>query len=166
MTGQLALPPFLVNIADMARSAAEARTVCLTASVNWFVDLARTLPDPPLRTTLKLIPTGSGLMITGVADVTAEFTCSRCLDLIPADLRVEISQLYATVGILDEADYQLDGDEIDLEPMLRDEVLLAMPVLPVCGDNCPGPSVEEEDTDWEEATRSPFAILKELLGEE
>ena len=34
--------------------------------------------------------------------------------------------------------YPLDGDQIDLEPMVRDAVLLELPLGPLCGDDCAG----------------------------
>ncbi len=52
--------------------------------------------------------------------------------------------------------------------MLRDEVLLAMPMLPVCGDDCPGipTGAEPGDDDDDETERSPFAALKDLFEPE
>ena len=158
--------PFLVNVADLARPMAAPRTLTVAVSVDWAVDLARVLPDPPLRATLQLAPTSGGLVVTGAAEVTAEFTCHRCLDRIRSDLTVKIAQLYASAKIADDTEYELDGDEIDLEPMLRDEVLLAMPLLPVCGDDCPGPPVGQEESGGDEAVGSPFSVLKELFEDE
>jgi uncharacterized metal-binding protein YceD (DUF177 family) len=56
--------------------------------------------------------------------------------------------------------------------MLRDEVLLAVPVAQLCGDDCPGVVTSagidlntEPDTDGSES-RSPFAALKDLLDQD
>jgi uncharacterized protein len=38
--------------------------------------------------------------------------------------------------------YPLDGDEVDLEPLLRDAVLLALPIAPLCDEACGGPEPE------------------------
>ena len=35
--------------------------------------------------------------------------------------------------------YPLRGEQVDLEPMVRDAVLLALPLAPLCGDDCRGP---------------------------
>jgi uncharacterized protein len=32
----------------------------------------------------------------------------------------------------------MEGDLIDLEPVLRDQVVLALPFQPLCTDDCPG----------------------------
>jgi uncharacterized protein len=38
--------------------------------------------------------------------------------------------------------YHLDGDLLDLEPALRDAVVLALPMSPLCREDCPGLCVE------------------------
>jgi DUF177 domain-containing protein len=42
----------------------------------------------------------------------------------------------------DEELYHLDGDLLDLEPVLRDAVVLALPMSPLCQQDCPGLCVE------------------------
>ena len=38
----------------------------------------------------------------------------------------------------DEDGYSLDGDLLDLEPVLRDALVLALPLAPLCRQDCPG----------------------------
>ena len=38
----------------------------------------------------------------------------------------------------DEEELYLDGDLLDLEPVLRDAVVLALPMSPLCQEDCPG----------------------------
>jgi len=69
-------------------------------------------------------------------------------------------------------DYRLVGDTFDLESVVRDEVLLALPVAPVCESNCAGlvavagTDLNTEPPDTEEGAASPFAVLKDLLDNE
>jgi uncharacterized protein len=42
----------------------------------------------------------------------------------------------------EEEFYYLDGDLLDLEPALRDTVVLALPMSPLCREDCPGLCVE------------------------
>jgi len=66
-------------------------------------------------------------------------------------------------------EYHLAGNVLDLEQLLRDEVLLAMPVAPVCGPDCPGlvavagSGLNTSTPDQEDESASPFAALKDLL---
>jgi uncharacterized protein len=158
--------PFVVNVADLLRPDAPPRSVDVRAPAEWSLELSRTLPDPPLVAVLELAAVGGGLLARGTVRVTVEHVCHRCLDPIVEELDVNVAQLYADPALDEDPDYELAGDEIDLEPMIRDEVLLAMPLLPVCGDDCPGtvpgaPEVEDADT-----SGSPFAALRDLWENE
>jgi uncharacterized protein len=70
--------------------------------------------------------------------------CGRCLRPISDSVVVPLQELYAyehsaTDETTDEDEVgRLQGDLIDLEPALRDAVVLALPVTPLCRDDCPG----------------------------
>ena len=60
--------------------------------------------------------------------------------------------------------------------MLRDEVVLAMPMIPTCGDDCPGLEVDHLVSERESglntgapgdegAKTSPFAVLQDLFDD-
>ena len=70
----------------------------------------------------------------------------------------------------DDEQLYLDGDLLDLEPMLRDAIVLALPMSPLCRDDCPGLCVEcgvsladaGPDHRHAEATDPRWARLKQL----
>lgn len=77
--------------------------------------------------------------ILATADVVApvEGECSRCLTKIDDDLRVEFAELFAYAR--DEAlEYEVRDERVDLEPPIRDAVVLALPFKPVCQPDCLG----------------------------
>jgi uncharacterized protein len=51
-------------------------------------------------------------------------------------------QPQAGVAEEDEETSRLEGDLLDLEPLLRDAVVLALPFQPLCREDCPGLCVE------------------------
>lgn len=85
-----------------------------------------------------------GVLVSGtaVADVTGE--CSRCLDPLSDQLAVEITELYAYPDSATDASTDQDEvsrvveDLVDTEPVVRDAMLLALPRVPLCTDDCPG----------------------------
>jgi uncharacterized protein len=83
-----------------------------------------------------------GVLVTGsaVAPLTGE--CARCLDPLSTTTEVSIQELYRYQPDPgeDEADEErfLDGDWLDLEPAFRDAVVLALPLSPLCREDCPG----------------------------
>ncbi len=65
---------------------------------------------------------------------------ARCLDLFATATEVRFTELFAYEAGDDDADdeYLLDGDLLDLEPALRDALVLELPLAPLCADDCPG----------------------------
>ena len=122
-----------------------------------FKDQKRTVSAPDgLGSGLVLVPAGGdvaldlrfeavseGVLVTGsaVAPVTGE--CARCLDPLTSTIEVSFQELYRYLPDPgeDEDDGEerfLDGDSLDLEPAFRDAVVLALPLSPLCRDDCPG----------------------------
>jgi uncharacterized protein len=123
----------------------------------------RTVPAPAdLRVELVSIPEGADLQLhvqlEGVSEgtlVTATVTgpltgeCARCLDPFTSATEVRLQELYAYEAAGDEAEdgddadrYLMAGDLLDLEPALRDALVLELPLSPLCSDDCPGLCVE------------------------
>ncbi len=65
-----------------------------------------------------------------------ELTCARCLKGFAREFRLEVAERFTRDE--DDEDYPLGERDIDLEPMVRDAVLLAMPFSPLCGPDCRG----------------------------
>jgi uncharacterized protein len=93
---------------------------------------------------LRLESVVEGVLVTGTARVQVEGQCVRCLDPVSSEQEVRLQELYfyPDQDVDDEEAERLEGDLIDLEPLLRDAVVLALPFRPVCRDDCPGLCVE------------------------
>lgn len=162
--------PFLLNVSDLLQRDRSSRSETVEASVDWRIDLVRVLPDPPLRADLTLHPVSNGVAVTGTVQFTTEDTCMRCLDVTRTDRSVQIGALFDRSD--DDETYPLEGHEIDVEQMLRDEALLSLPIAPSCGSECPGvvttaeTGLNTDSSDPDGDARSPFAVLKDLLDPE
>ena len=113
------------------------------------VVLEHTLSEA-IGTDVMGIPAGSSLSIPvrlesvheGIL-ASAEFTasatgiCSRCLDEISEDIDVEIQELFM-YRPEQEDDFVVEQDRIDLEQALIDSVVPALPLKPLCSENCAG----------------------------
>jgi uncharacterized protein len=92
---------------------------------------------------LRFEAVSEGVLVTGsaVAPLTGE--CARCLDPLTSSVEVSFQELYLyqSGDAGEEADDEerfLDGDLLDLEPAFRDAVVLALPLSPLCQEDCPG----------------------------
>jgi uncharacterized protein len=78
-----------------------------------------------------------GILVSATVTGTATGECSRCLKPISEPVEVDFAELFAYD--VDEAfDYQVHEDFVDLEPVVRDAVVLSLPFQPVCRPDCPG----------------------------
>ena len=78
-----------------------------------------------------------GILVSGEVETVAEGECVRCLIDVKVPVEVEFQELFAYS--FDEAfDYQVHDDQVDLEPVVRDAVVLSLPFQPVCQEDCLG----------------------------
>jgi uncharacterized protein len=98
----------------------------------------------PVELDLRLESVVEGVLVSGSATVEIRGECVRCLGDVSDELEVAIQELYVYPGVEPDDDLasRLVGDLIDLEPLLRDEVVLDLPFQPLCRDDCSGLCVE------------------------
>lgn len=103
------------------------------------IPLARLQRDVDAR--LRAESVVEGILVTGTVGGQAVLQCARCLKQLPSGYEVEVCELFYGNGHAPEPDedaYSVKGVEIDLEPMLRDAVTLALPLNPLCAEDCKG----------------------------
>lgn len=135
--------------------------------------------------TIRLTRLDSGVLAQGSATGFAEMECVRCLNLFEQSFTIRFTEQYRqTVGILDgrgdrshqnddeldDSDNELafeinDAHELDLTELLRQWIVLALPMTPVCGPDCPGPQ-QIDNGPVDEAGDDRFAALQQLLDNE
>lgn len=133
----------------------------------------------PIRLDLRLESVMEGVLASGTVETDVVGECSRCLETFTEHVDVDLTELYAypasvTDETADEDEVSRIVDErIDLEPAVRDAVLLELPVTPLCREDCPG--VESPDPDaWafvpageaRERIDPRWAALQEKYGQE
>lgn len=86
---------------------------------------------------VRLESVHEGILASGTAFATYTGECGRCLTAISAPVEVEFQELFAYPG--EEAnDFEVQDDHVDLETLVRDALVLALPFQPVCRPDCPG----------------------------
>lgn len=118
-----------------------------------------------------------GALVSGTATADTVGECSRCLDPLSGTVEVALTELFAypdsaTEATTDEDEVaRLVDDLIDLEPVVRDAVVLALPQVPLCSPDCLGLCVEcglrwaDLGPDHGHETIDPrWAALKERFG--
>ncbi len=88
---------------------------------------------------LESIP--GGIVLDGAAVVPWTGECRRCLTDIEGVIRTAVREVFEIRPTEGET-WPLHGDDLDLAPMLRDTVLLVLPLAPLCSPDCRGPAPE------------------------
>ncbi|WP_404383881.1 YceD family protein [Knoellia locipacati] len=118
------------------------------APAEFGTEVLRVTEGEPLDMDVRLESVVEGVLVTGSVQGTATGACVRCLDPISLDVTGRFQELFAyadrnahhqEVGDEDAAEeYLIEDGLIDLEPVLRDAVVPALPFQPVCRPDCPG----------------------------
>ncbi|MCU1443939.1 MAG: hypothetical protein JWQ59_2089 [Cryobacterium sp.] len=120
-----------------------------------------------LDTNVRLESMHEGILASVEVAGRALGECGRCLTDIDLPVRVEFQELFAYSR--DEAfDFEVQDDHVDLEPLIRDAVVLSLPFQPVCRPDCPGLDPETGErlasSPEIEATETPDPRWSALAG--
>ena len=94
--------------------------------------------NEPLQIDLAVDSVTEGVAVTGTVSGTMHLSCSRCLIGYDRSFTQGLDETYYFGGAEDHDGYDLVDNHIDLEPMLRDVIMLAFPLRPLHDENCRG----------------------------
>lgn len=138
--------PLVLDTGQLPRAPGSLRTVQRVVAAPKDLGLALIgVPEgAELSLDLRLESVSEGVLVSGTVSAPAEGECARCLRPISTELVVTFQELFAYPDSTTEATTEQDevgrlqGDLIDLQPTVRDAVVLALPTSPLCRDDCPG----------------------------
>ena len=131
-----------VPVADILGRPGEYRDITVAGRLEGVTATLARLTDEPIRAPVRLESVVEGILVTGKVHGETVITCARCLKEVPSGVDVELCELFTAPGHAPEGkqedSYAVSGTEVDLEPMLRDAVALALPLKPLCKEDCLG----------------------------
>ena len=138
----MARPPLLIGVTELRRRPGTQREVRVAVPVEGLAITTARVPegaDVEVDGVLEAIEGAITLRGTVRAPWVAE--CRRCLDDVAGEVEVEVAEVFETRPTPGET-YPIEGEDIDLEPVVRDAVLLHLPLAPLCREDCRGPAPE------------------------
>ncbi|MEO9324953.1 DUF177 domain-containing protein [Nocardioides sp. C4-1] len=142
--------PLVLDTRELGRRPGSQREVSLTepAPAGLGIEVLQVPEGAQVEIDLRLEAVLEGVLVTGSARAGLEGECVRCLAEIHDDVVVTFQELYLyddlgdqASGADDESDDELntlEDDLLDLEPVLRDAIVLALPFQPLCREDCLG----------------------------
>ncbi|WP_214368455.1 YceD family protein [Pseudonocardia sp. H11422] len=145
-----AASPWVFSTRELGRRPGNMRTVARTVpapDAPEVIGLENVIVVPagsPVELDLQLESVTEGVYVSGTAAAGLTGECSRCLDPLTETVEVEIAELFAypdsvTEETTDEDEIpRLVDERIDIEQVVRDAVVLALPLAPLCDPDCLG----------------------------
>lgn len=170
--------PYVFDLREQGRSPGTLNAFRrrVPAPAGLALDLASVREGEVLDLDVKLESVIEGVLVTGTVTGPMTAECGRCLDPVDGEVVGEFTELFAysdsTTDETTDADevHRVQDDYVDLEPVVRDAVVLALPFTPLCRPDCKGlcpdcgAKVDELPADHTHEKLDPrFAGLKRLL---
>jgi uncharacterized protein len=140
--------PWVIDTRELGRRAGlsrQVRRVVNTQNVLGVEGVVAVPKGAEVDLDVLLESVVEGVLVSGTAIATVEGECSRCLDPISGEeLEVEFTELFAYPDSATEQTTEPDeigrlvDDLVDLEPIVRDAAVLALPSVPLCTPDCRG----------------------------
>ena len=129
-----------VDVSDLLRRPGAFESVQIDRAIGGVeVPLARVRDESALHVEARLESLVDGIHVSGTVRGTAAVECRRCLKDLEVPLEVDLDEVFLYPGETSDDDvYAVTGEEIDLEPAVRDAVMLALPLNPLCTQECRG----------------------------
>ena len=132
-----------INVAQLLKES-------VGSSRNYDIDtIIAEQPEGSIKGKVTLIRTGQGILVRGNLDVQVELVCSRCLKAFPYSMNFTVEEeIHPTIDISSGLPLDLCQESegliidknhvLDLGELIRQYILLSLPMKPLCQPECAG----------------------------
>lgn len=139
-----------LSVKDLSRSPGSSREVQdnVAAPKDFGVALVGVPEGSEMGLDLRLESVHEGILVSGTVVVDVVGECGRCLDPLDYEMDAPVQELYYFENPMlpgeddEDEQYLVEDDVVDLEPVLRNAIVSALPFQPVCREDCAGLCVE------------------------
>jgi uncharacterized protein len=105
------------------------------------LESAEVASEGPIAVDVTLEAQGATVIATGTVTSGWHGTCRRCLEPVEGSIVADFREIFERHPVENET-WELRGEQIDLEPVVREAVVLSLPIAPLCSPDCAGPDPE------------------------
>lgn len=108
------------------------------------IDVIRVPAGSLVELDVRLESVTEGVYVSGTVQARLEGECARCLDPVVDEVDLELAELFVHPASTTDATTDADelprvvDDWVDVEQIVRDAVVLGLPLSPLCSADCPG----------------------------
>lgn len=126
-----------INAAELLREPGLRRQVSASIAPA-DVDAAHPAIDGELTVEVGLVSTLDDIALVGTIEVPWSGECRRCARPFAEAIVIEVDERYAEQPAEHDDAFAIEHGQIDLAPMIREHVLLAVDDPRLCSAGCPG----------------------------
>jgi uncharacterized protein len=148
---------FRIDVADLLTHPGARRPVRVRAALDGL-GVGTVAVREPLEADLVLERVPDGIVARGTVRARWEGECSHCLRELEADLDLPVGELFEEHASRDGETYPIEGHQLDLEQLVRDAILIELPLTPRCAElglpegTGPAPEPAADDTAADDAS--------------
>jgi uncharacterized protein len=131
---------FSAHVGDLRRHLGTRKEIVRQGEVSGLTVVDARVPrsaEVAIEAVIESIP--DGVVVTGTVSAPWDGICRRCLKEVSGVLQADVREIFETSPTEGET-WPLTGDQVDLEDLVRETVLLSLPLAPLCADDCLGPA--------------------------
>ena len=138
--------PFLVRLGGFRNLSTSPKKAVSRVDVDargQLEDLAVSSSRVPERNdvsfagSVEAMDADEAVVVSGTVQTCWVGQCRRCLEEATGQVSVDVREIFDPNPVEGET-YLLRGDSVDLEPLVREAVMLALPQAPLCSEDCAG----------------------------
>jgi uncharacterized protein len=127
-----------INVAQLLRASIGS---VRDYEIKQVIDITGDGVNSMVQGKVRLLRTNRSILVKGALETEVELTCSRCLGPFKCPLKMNLEEeYYPTIDVPDEPGcFTIDQNHIlDLTEAVRQYALLAVPMKPLCREDCAG----------------------------
>lgn len=131
-----------IHVGDLRQRLGQRITIEIDVLLEPLSVVSSKTTDAPVAGALVIESIERGVTVTGEVSFGWAGDCRRCIELVGGTETIHIFEIFQ-YGAPEDADIiDFDGEHVDLYPVVNDAVLTALPLVPLCSDDCRGPDPE------------------------
>ena len=131
--------PVLVTVADLLATPGRRRELTGSRVLDDLAVGRGAITGDAVELRLVLEAQAGRIICSGEVHARWELECRRCLGPVLVPVAPDVTEVFEPAPAEGET-FPLEGEVVDLAPMLREVVLLTLPLAPLCDESCGGPA--------------------------
>ena len=129
----------LISVTEARKAPGQAFDFSFEKAAGPFeLGAERVVLTKPVAVSGSVVADAEGISVRGALVTAFQTECARCLKPLEEPLDAEFDVRFHKSASDDDEIYLYEGDSLDIRDMIKDHVLLAVPLQCLCSPNCKG----------------------------